>query len=153
MEVIYTQFYKCSGRVRGRVVAEAGDRLWLDMCQLMIWQEQIKRRVCLWETRSSKLEAVTDSLFLWQTVCICDRPSVSVTDSLWQTVCDRQSVTDSLRQTVHHRLSVSVIYSLFLLQTVCVCHRQTKSVKVSFCLSHNCHLWELKEELKRTEKN
>ena len=30
MEVIYTQFYKCSGRVRGRVVAKAGDRLWLD---------------------------------------------------------------------------------------------------------------------------
>ena len=49
---------------RGRVVAKAGDRLWLDMCQLMIWQEQIKRWVCLWETRSSKLEAVTDSLFL-----------------------------------------------------------------------------------------
>ena len=80
MEVIYTQFYKCWGRVWGRVVAKAGDRLWLDMCQLMIWQEQIKRWVCLWETRSSKLEAVTDSLFLWQTVCICDRPSVSVTD-------------------------------------------------------------------------
>ena len=40
------------------------DRLWLDMCQLMMWQEQIKRWVCLWETRSSKLEAVTDSLCL-----------------------------------------------------------------------------------------
>ena len=64
MEVIYTQFYKCSGRVRGRLVAKAGDRLWLDMCQLMIWQEQIKRGVCPWENRSSKLEAVTDSLFL-----------------------------------------------------------------------------------------
>ena len=48
---------------RGRVVAKAGDRLWLDMCQLMIRQEQIKRWVCLWETRSSKLEAVTDILF------------------------------------------------------------------------------------------
>ena len=64
MGLLYTQFYKCSGRVRGRVVAKAGDGLWLDMCQLMIWQEQIKRWVCLWETRSSKLEAVTDSLFL-----------------------------------------------------------------------------------------
>ena len=49
---------------RGRVVAKAGDRLWLDMCQLMMWQEQIKRWVCLWETSSSKLKAVTDSLFL-----------------------------------------------------------------------------------------
>ena len=64
IEVIYTQFYKCTGRVRGRAVAKAGDRLWLDLCQLMIWQEQFKRWVCLWETRSSKLEAVTDSLFL-----------------------------------------------------------------------------------------
>ena len=34
MEIIYTQFYKCPGRVRGRVVAKAGERLWLDMCQL-----------------------------------------------------------------------------------------------------------------------
>ena len=154
MGVIYTQFYKRSGRVRGRVVAKASDRLWLDMCQLMIWQEQIKRCVCLWENRSSKLEAVTDSLFLWQTVCICDRLSVSVTDSLWQTACDRQSVTDSLWQTVcdrqsvtdtvcvYHRLCVSVIYSLFLLQTVCVFHRQTMSVTVSLCLSQTdcvCH--------------
>ena len=49
---------------RGRVVAKAGDRLWLDMCQLMMWQEQIERLVCLWETRSSKLEAVMDSLCL-----------------------------------------------------------------------------------------
>ena len=49
---------------RGRVVAKAEDRLWLDMCQLMMWQEQIKKWVCLWETRSSKLEAVTDSVFL-----------------------------------------------------------------------------------------
>ena len=49
---------------RDRVVAKAGDMLWPDMCQLMMWQEQIKRGVCLWETRSSKLEAVTDSLFL-----------------------------------------------------------------------------------------
>ena len=64
MEVVYTPFYKCSGRVRGRVVAKAGDRLGLDTCQLRIWQEQIKRWVCLWETRPSKLEAVTDSLFL-----------------------------------------------------------------------------------------
>ena len=32
--------------------------------QLMMWQEQIKRWVCLWKTRSSKLEAVTDSLCL-----------------------------------------------------------------------------------------
>ena len=67
---------------------------------------------------------------LSRTVCFYDRQSVSVT------VCDRQSVTVCFC----HRLSVSVIYSLFLLQTVCVCHRQTKSVKVSFCLSHNCHL-------------
>ena len=50
MEVIYTQFYNCSGRVRGRVMAKAGDRLWLNMYQ------------------SSKLEAVTDSLFIWHTV-------------------------------------------------------------------------------------
>ena len=64
MEVIYTQFYKCSGMVRDRVVAKAGDRLWLDMGQPMIWQEQIKRWICLWKTRSSKLEAVTDSQFL-----------------------------------------------------------------------------------------
>ena len=49
---------------RGRVVAKAGDRLWLDMCKLMIRQEQIKWWVCLWETRSSKLEDVMDSLFL-----------------------------------------------------------------------------------------
>ena len=49
---------------RGRVVAKDGDRLWLDMCQLMISQEQMKRWVCLWETSSSKLKAVTDSLFL-----------------------------------------------------------------------------------------
>ena len=49
---------------QGRVVAKAGDRLWLDMCQLMMWQEQIKRWVCFWNTRSSKREAVTDSLFL-----------------------------------------------------------------------------------------
>ena len=67
MEVIYTQFYKYSGRVRGRVVTKAGDRLWLDMCQLMKWQEQIQRWI--WENRSSKLEAVTDSLF--------DRPGVA----------------------------------------------------------------------------
>ena len=40
MEVIYIQFYKCSGRVRGRVVAKAGDRLWLDMCQLMAGTDQ-----------------------------------------------------------------------------------------------------------------
>ena len=46
------------------VVAKAGDRLWLDMGQLMVLQEQIKRWVCLWKTRSSKLEAVTDSLCL-----------------------------------------------------------------------------------------
>ena len=129
MKVIYTQFYKCQARVRGRVVAKAGDRLWLDLCQLMIWQEQIKRWVCLWETRSSKLEAVTavsmtDSLYLWQAVCVCDKQSVT------DTVC------------VCHRLSVSVIYSLFLLQTVCVCHRQTLSVTVSLCLSQTicvCH--------------
>ena len=38
--------------------------LWLDMCQLMMWQEQIKRWVCLWETSFSKLEVVTDSLCL-----------------------------------------------------------------------------------------
>ena len=162
MEVIYTQFYKCSGRVRGRVVAKAGDRLWLDMCQLMIWQEQIKRWVCLWETRSSKLEAVTDSLFLWQTVCICDRPSVSVTDSLWQTVCDRHSLclsqtvcvcniqsvsfTDSLclSQTdyVCHSQFVSVTDCLRLSQAVCVCHTQSVSVTDSLCLSQTifvCH--------------
>ena len=53
---------------------------------------------------------MTDSLYLWQAV----------------SVCDRQSVTDTL--CVCQRLSVSVIYSLFLLQTVCVCHRQTMSV-------------------------
>ena len=47
MEVIYTQFYKFSGRVRGRAVAKAEDRLWLDMCQLMICPEQIKRRLGL----------------------------------------------------------------------------------------------------------
>ena len=49
---------------QGRVVAKAGYRLLLDMCQLMMWQEQIKRWVCLWETRFSKLKAVMDSLFL-----------------------------------------------------------------------------------------
>ena len=70
------------------VVAKAGDRLWLDMFQLMIWQEKIKRWVCFWNTRSSKREGVTDSLFLCQRVCICDSPSV--------TVCDRHSVTDTL---------------------------------------------------------
>ena len=64
MEVILTKFYEFSGMVRGRVVAKAGDRLWLDRCQLILWQEQIKMWVCLWETRSSQLEAVTDSLFL-----------------------------------------------------------------------------------------
>ena len=42
----------------------AGGRLWLDMCQQMMWQEQIKMLVCLWETRSYKLEAVTDSLYI-----------------------------------------------------------------------------------------
>ena len=112
MEVIYTKFYKCSGRVRGRVVAKAGDMLWLDMCQLMIWQEQIKRWVCLWETRSSKLEAVTDSLFLLQTVCVCHRQTMSVTVSLClsQTVCHRhrRPVTDtdclSKKQTVRDSL-------------------------------------------------
>ena len=140
MEVIYTQFYKCSGRVRGRVLAKAGDGLWLDMCQLMIWQEQIKRWVYLWETRSSKLEAVTDSLFLWQTVCICDRPSVSVTDSLWQTVSDRQSVTDSLSQTVCvcNMQSVSFTDSLCLSQIDYVCHSQFVSFTycLRLCLSH-----------------
>ena len=45
-------------------MAKAGDRLLLDMCQLMIRQDQIKRWVCLWDFRSSKLEAVMDSLFL-----------------------------------------------------------------------------------------
>ena len=34
MEVIYTQFCKCSVRVRDRVVAKARDMLWLDMCQV-----------------------------------------------------------------------------------------------------------------------
>ena len=60
---------------------------------------------------------MTDSLNLWQAVCVCD----------WQSVPDTVCVC--------HRLSVSVINSLFLLQTVCVCHRQTMSVTVSLCLS------------------
>ena len=128
--------------------------LWLDMCQLMIWQEQIKRWVCLWETRSSKLEAVTDNLFLWQTVCICDRLSVSVTDILWQTVCYRHSLClsstvcvcniQSVSFTVFYSLlpfysllqSVSVTDRLCLSQPVCVCHRLSASITVSLCLSH-----------------
>ena len=49
---------------QGHGGGQGWDRLWLYMCQLMIWQEQIKRWFCLWETRSSKLKAVMDSLFL-----------------------------------------------------------------------------------------
>ena len=138
----------------GRVVAKAGDRLW----QLMMWQEQIKRWVCLWEARSSKLEAVTDSLCLWQTVCfwtdsmclwqtvcVCERQSVSVTECLCPsyTVCffHGQSlfVTDRLclSQTVcvFHRLSVPVTDNFLLSQTVCVCHRQYVYITDSLCLS------------------
>ena len=55
IKLIYTQFYKFSGRVKGKVMAKAGDRLWLDMCQLMIWQEQIKRWVCLAQMHSRSM--------------------------------------------------------------------------------------------------
>ena len=52
----------------------------------------------VWETRSSLLEAVSDSLCLSKTVCVFQRESVSFRDSLClsQTVC--VSVTDSLCQ-------------------------------------------------------
>jgi hypothetical protein len=124
------------------VVAKAGDRLWLDMCQLIIWQEQIKRWVCLWKTRSFKLEAVMDSLFLWRTVCIYDRPSASVTDSLWQTVCDTHSLGLSQTVCVCNIQSVSFTDSLCLClsQTVYDCHRQSMSVTGSLCLKRTLFL-------------
>ena len=44
-------------KARDRVVAKAGDRLWL-------WYEQIGSWVDLRETRSALMQAVTDSLCL-----------------------------------------------------------------------------------------
>ena len=92
------------------------------------------------------------SLCLSQTICVCDRQSMSVTNSLClsQTVCvchrqffffcHRQpmSVTDSVclsqknlcmsdKKYVCCRQYVSVTVSLCLSQTICVCHRQSFS--------------------------
>ena len=129
-QVIYTKFYKCSGRVRGRVVArlETG-------CGWIC--------VSWWYGRSrSRGGSASGRLGLpsWRlswTVCFYDWQSVSVTGCLclWQTVFDRHSLC--LSQTV----CVCNI-QLFLLQTVCVCHRQTMSLTVSLCLSETvcgCH--------------
>ena len=69
--------------------------------------------------------SVTCSPCLTQTVCVCHRQSVSVTDCLYM----------AQRVGVRHRQSVSVTDSLCLPQTVCVCNRQSVSVTECLCLS------------------
>ena len=81
----------------------------------------------LWQTQSVSVPVIY-SLFLLQTVCVCQRPTMSVTDSLClsQTVCVRHrqsvSVTDSR---VCHRQSMSVTDNHCPSQAVCVCHRHS----------------------------
>ena len=114
------------------------------------WGQAVAGHVSAEDMEGADQEAVCvcdrHSLCLSQTVCVCNIQPVSFTDSLClsQTdyVCHRQfvSVTDCLCPSqavcVCHRQSVSVTDSLCLSQTIFVSHRQSVSVTDTF-LDHS----------------
>ena len=81
--------------------------------------------------KDKEKHTVTDSLYLWQAVCVCNIRSVSFTDSLCLSQTDY----------VCHSQFVSVTDCLRLSHTVCVCHRPSMSVINNLCLSHAVCVW------------